>query len=133
MHLLFTQSVLGPSIAHPQPAVTGTQAFWGPYLYPSLFISACVYSYLSACLFFPPCVLFRFILTFLTRLFPLFFHLSNSFFFCLSLSLTPFRPYSPPSVFLISFLLSSLYVRLFIITLFLSLFLFSADCDFHFV
>jgi hypothetical protein len=49
---LFTQSVWGPSIAHPQPAVTETPAFWVP-LSLSLFISIynriyfCVCSFLS--------------------------------------------------------------------------------------
>jgi len=134
---LFTQLVWGPSIAHSLPAVTGTPAFWvplslSPYLYPSVFISACVYTYLSVCLFFPPCVLSHFILIFLARLSPLFFYLPNFVFFCISLSLSPFRPYSPPFLFLISFLHSLLYVVSSSLLCFPSFFLSSSDCDFRF-
>ena len=68
---------VGPSIAHPQPAVTGIPAFWVP-LSPTLFIST--YIYFCICLFlsfrvsvFFPLCLIPFHSNLLARLSPLFF------------------------------------------------------------
>ena len=123
IHLCSTNRC-GPIDRSPSASSKRNSSFLDPfvslriYIHPYLFLHVFILIFLCV-FFFPPCVLSHFIQTFLACLSPLF-YLPNFVFFCISLCLTPFRPYSPPFLFLIYFLHSLLHLRLFILTLCLS-------------
>jgi len=132
IHLCSTNRC-GPIDRSPSASSNRNPSFLDPFvsflIYIRLYLFLHVFILIFPCVCFFPCVLSHFIQIIHSNcLSPLFFYLPNFVFFCISLSLTPFRPCSPPFLFLISFLHSLLHVHLFILTFFLS----SADCDFRF-